>query len=134
MPVKYDVVATVGSYIANGQTKYNTRKVGVILETSKGFALKLDGIFSPAGMKMDDSGSVWLNLYPPKEYQRAQSQGIRDQVNQPNSPQQPPPPPQHTNHQNPPQNPHQAYGGQPAPAGGQYDDDIPFAQYDWRLV
>ena len=134
MAVKYDVVATIGSYTSGGQTKYNTRKVGVILETSKGFALKLDCCFTPAGMKADDSGSVWLNLYPPKEHQRQQAAQIQQQIDQP--------PPQN-------QQAHTAYGGQPqhhpqypqqgAPSqqsGGPdpFDDDIPFNQVDWRTV
>ncbi|WP_334181064.1 hypothetical protein [Pseudomonas nitroreducens] len=49
MSVKYDVVATVGQYEKDGQTKYLSRKVGVIVNTKNGFRLKLDACFNPAG-------------------------------------------------------------------------------------
>ncbi|MFT0679520.1 hypothetical protein [Pseudomonas aeruginosa] len=49
MSVKYDVVASVGQYEKDGQVKYLNRKVGVIVSTQKGYRLKLDACFNPAG-------------------------------------------------------------------------------------
>lgn len=127
MPVQYDVVATLGTYESGGQTKYVNRKVGVILDTQHGLSLKLDCHFSPSGLKKDDSGSVWLKLFPPREFQEKQKQGIQNQIPEQNV----------HHHQNPPppqQNPSQAYqqhsqgmnrGHQPPPPVT-YDDDIPY--------
>jgi hypothetical protein len=64
--MKYDVVATIGTYEKDGQTKYVTRTVGAVIETAKGPRLKLDASFNPAGCKRNDDGSVWLALFEPK--------------------------------------------------------------------
>lgn len=74
MSVRYDVVATVGQYEKDGQTKYLTRKVGVVVNTQKGFRLKLDATFNPAGCPRGDDGGVWLALFEPKEDQQKQQQ------------------------------------------------------------
>lgn len=71
--VKYDVVATIGKYEKDGQTKYITRKVGSVFETSKGLRLKIDAMFNPAGCEKDESGSVWLALFEPKEKDEQQT-------------------------------------------------------------
>jgi single-strand DNA-binding protein len=61
-----DLVATIGTYEKDGQTKYVTRKVGTLLETDKGIRVKLDACFSPAGCRVDADGSVWLAAFDPK--------------------------------------------------------------------
>ena len=62
----YDVVATVGTYEKDGETKYISRNVGAVIETRNGLSLKLDASFNPAGCKRNDDGSVWLALFEPK--------------------------------------------------------------------
>ncbi|WP_225610413.1 hypothetical protein [Pseudomonas sp. PDM23] len=80
MSVKYDVVATVGQYEKDGQTKYLNRKVGVIVSTQKGFRLKLDACFNPAGCQQrSDDGGVWLALFEPKEDNKPAPQQQRQQ-------------------------------------------------------
>lgn len=74
MSVRYDVVATVGQYEKDGQTKYLTRKVGVVVNTQKGFRLKLDATFNPAGCPRGDDGGVWLALFEPKDDQQRPAQ------------------------------------------------------------
>lgn len=64
--MKYDVVATVGTYEKDGQTKYLTQNVGQIFETAKGPRLKLKAWFNLAACKQDADGSVWLGLFEPK--------------------------------------------------------------------
>lgn len=93
---KYDVVATVGKYEKNGETKYISRKVGAVIQTDKGFRMKMDAFFNPAGCKVDEDGSIWLALFEPRDDQQ-QAQ-----------PQQP------------------AARQQPAPDYDSFDDDIPF--------
>ncbi|HBP6823491.1 TPA: hypothetical protein L6B08_26905 [Pseudomonas aeruginosa] len=77
MSVKYDVVATVGQYEKDGQTKYLSRKVGVIVNTKNGFRLKLDACFNPAGCPRTDDGGVWLALFEPKEKEQQQQSAPR---------------------------------------------------------
>lgn len=67
MSLKYDVVATTGTYEKNGQTKYISRKVGAVISTQHGFRLKLDASFNPAGCQRGEDGGVWLALFEPRE-------------------------------------------------------------------
>lgn len=81
MSVKYDVVATVGQYEKDGQTKYLSRKVGVIVNTKNGLRLKLDACFNPAGCpQRSDDGGVWLALFEPKEDNKPAPQQQRQQA------------------------------------------------------
>src|SRR3546814_11213461 len=64
---KYDVVATVGKYEKNGETKYISRKVGAVIQTDKGFRMKMDAFFNPAGCKVDEDDSIWLALFEPPD-------------------------------------------------------------------
>lgn len=60
----YDVVAITGEYTdGNGETKPRYLNCGVVLQTDKGFKLKLEAI------PVESNG--WFNLYEPKQ----QSQG-----------------------------------------------------------
>lgn len=99
--LKYDVVATVGQYEKDGQTKYISRKVGAVIQTDKGFRMKMDAFFNPAGCKIAEDGSIWLAFFEPREEQ--QQQGQR-------------------------QAPRNASAPQPAQPRGddQFDDSIPF--------
>ncbi|MCT5734008.1 hypothetical protein ACM7N4_24145 [Pseudomonas aeruginosa] len=81
MSAKYDVVATVGQYEKDGQTKYLSRKVGVIVNTKNGFRLKLDACFNPAGCPRTDDGGVWLALFEPKEKEQQLSAPRQAQAN-----------------------------------------------------
>ncbi|EPN4461352.1 hypothetical protein ACT1UE_000516 [Pseudomonas aeruginosa] len=75
MSVKYDVVATVGQYEKDGQVKYLNRKVGAIVSAQKGYRLKLDACFNPAGCaQRSEDGGVWLALFEPKKDQPQQQQ------------------------------------------------------------
>ena len=65
--MKYDVVATVGTYEKDGQKKYISRNVGQIIETKNGPKLLLDASFNPAGcLQKSEDGKVWLALFEPK--------------------------------------------------------------------
>jgi single-strand DNA-binding protein len=80
---KYDVVATVGKYEKNGETKYISRKVGAVIQTDKGFRMKMDAFFNPAGCKVDEDGSIWLALFEPRDdQQQPQQQRQQPQRNQ----------------------------------------------------
>lgn len=75
MSKRYDVVATIGQYEKDGQTKYVTRNVGAVIQTSKGFRLKLDASFNPAGCQRSEDGGVWLALFEPRDDQQQPAQG-----------------------------------------------------------
>ncbi len=66
-----DLVATIGKYEKDGQTKYVSRKVGTLLETDKGTRVKLDASFNPAGCLKSDDGGVWLAVFDPKPREQA---------------------------------------------------------------
>lgn len=68
MSTAKDIVATIGTYTdRQGQTKYVSRKVGSLIETSKGPRIKLDASFNPAGCKRDEDGGVWLAIFDQRE-------------------------------------------------------------------
>lgn len=67
-----DLVATIGRYEKDGQTKYVTRKVGTLLETDKGTRIKLDASFNPAGCIKGEDGGVWLAAFDPKPREQTQ--------------------------------------------------------------
>jgi len=79
MSLKYDVVATTGTYEKDGQTKYISRKVGAVISTQHGFRLKLDASFNPAGCPRGDDGGVWLALFEPRDNQQAGQQAQAQQ-------------------------------------------------------
>jgi hypothetical protein len=66
MQKKYDVVATVGSYQKNGETKNKYKNVGGLFEKDGNQFLLLDKTFNLAGMP-GDKESVLLSLFTPKE-------------------------------------------------------------------
>ena len=64
--MKYNVVARVGEYEKNGETKARWQNVGVVMETDKGPILLLEPWFNPAGVPRDGD-KVLLSLFPPNE-------------------------------------------------------------------
>ena len=69
-----DIVATIGTYQKDGETKYVSRKVGVLLETSKGPRIKLDASFNPAGCQRGEDGGVWLAIFDQRDNNGKSSQ------------------------------------------------------------
>ena len=69
-----DIVATIGTYQKDGETKYVSRKVGVLLDTSKGPRIKLDASFNPAGCQRGEDGGVWLAIFDQRENNGQSSQ------------------------------------------------------------
>lgn len=74
MSRKYDVVATIGTYQKDGETKYVTRNVGSVIETKHGLRLAMDASFNPAGCQKSEDGKVWLALFEPKPQDGQQPQ------------------------------------------------------------
>lgn len=68
-----NIVATIGTYQKDGQTKYINRTVGKLIETQHGPKIKLDATFNPAGCIKDEEGGVWLSLFDPKPKEFAHS-------------------------------------------------------------
>lgn len=64
--VKYNVVAKVGEYTnRDGETKPQWHKCGVIIQTDKGFSMKLDAV--------PISGDGWFKLFEPRENENQSS-------------------------------------------------------------
>lgn len=61
-----NIVATIGKYERDGQTKYVNRTVGKLLETQHGLKITLDASFNPAGCEKGEDGAIWLSLFDPK--------------------------------------------------------------------
>lgn len=95
--VKYQVVARVGEYEKNGETKPRWQNVGVVMQTDKGHILLLEPWFNPAGIPRDGD-KVLLSLFEPQEREQSGQQGG--------------------------QAPSQPQGGQPP--SDDFDDDIPW--------
>ena len=75
-----DIVAVVGAYEKNGETKKQYRNIGKLLRNENGDFLVVDRTFNLAGMPGSDS-QVFLSLFDPKprdgqrNTQSAQPQG-----------------------------------------------------------
>ena len=74
MPVKYDVVAATGTYTnKQGEEKKSWMKIGSVIQTQKGFSLKLNAV--PTGW------DGWAMLAEPKEQeQKSQKADYDDEV------------------------------------------------------
>lgn len=71
MPVKFDVVAATGTYTnKQGEEKKSWMKIGKVLQTQKGFSLKLDAV--PVGW------DGWAMLAEPKEQEKPQKADFYD--------------------------------------------------------
>lgn len=64
--VKYEVVARVGEYEKDGQTKSKWQNVGVVMQTDKGHILLLEPWFNPGGLPRDGDKAI-LSLFEPNE-------------------------------------------------------------------
>ena len=65
----HDVVATIGEYQHQGETKKRYQKCGAAFTNDDGqISLKLDAV------PVNPDWSGWLNLYPKKEYDAAPQQ------------------------------------------------------------
>lgn len=81
MHKKYDIVATVGTYIKNGETKNRYKNVGVVMEKDGKPFILLEKIFNPAGLG-GDRDTVLLSLYGPKQKDSDYNQGLQNNTNQ----------------------------------------------------
>lgn len=72
-----DIVATIGTYQKDGETKYVTRKVGALVDTKHGPRIKLDASFNPAGCRRDEDGGVWLAIFEQRNRDDAPQQQSR---------------------------------------------------------
>ena len=65
---KYDIVATVGTYQKDGETKNRFKNVGVVMEKDGKPFILLDRIFNPAGLpNHNNKSTVLLSLYESKD-------------------------------------------------------------------
>lgn len=69
MQKKWDATVVVGEYTdRNGNTKKRYKTIGTVFEGDKGFSMKMDKTFNPAGVPdKDGSGEIWINFFEPKE-------------------------------------------------------------------
>tara|TARA_Y100000310_G_C20704315_1_gene833548 strand:- start:32089 stop:32370 length:282 start_codon:yes stop_codon:yes gene_type:complete len=77
-----NIVATIGKYQSNGETKYVNRNVGKLMETQHGLKITLDASFNPAGCEKGEDGSVWLSLFDPKPKQEVNNNAQQQSNNQ----------------------------------------------------
>ena len=64
---KYDIVAKVGTYSVNGETKNRFMNVGVLMEKDGRPYILLNRTFSPAGIpNPDNKDNILLSLYEPR--------------------------------------------------------------------
>ncbi len=77
---KYDIVATVGTYQKNGETKSKFKNVGAVMEKDGKQFILMDRIFNPAGLP-GDKESVLLSLYAAKEKDSDYNQGLQQKNN-----------------------------------------------------
>ena len=72
---KYDIVAKVGTYTVNGETKGRFMNVGVMMEKDGRPYILLNRTFNPAGLpNPDNKDNILLSLYEPKNQANAHSQ------------------------------------------------------------
>ena len=72
---KYDIVAKVGTYTSNGETKGRFMNVGVMMEKDGRPYILLNRTFNPAGLpNPDNKDNILLSLYEPKTQSNAHSE------------------------------------------------------------
>ena len=70
MAKKYDVVAKIGEYQSQGETKNRYLNVGAIMSGEHGPYLLLNKTFNPAGVPGDpNKDSILLSLFEPRDRQ-----------------------------------------------------------------
>lgn len=79
---KYDIVAIVGTYQKNGETKSRFKNVGVMMEKDGKPFLLLERTFNLAGLPVQDGrDTVLLSLYEPKDKGSDYNQGLQQKSN-----------------------------------------------------
>lgn len=79
MQKAYDIVAKVGSYEKDGETKNRYKNVGAVMKTEDGMFLFMDKTFNPAGVpSKEGSESIILNLFEPKPREEKKPQSNID--------------------------------------------------------
>lgn len=79
---KYDIVATVGTYQKNGETKSRFKSVGAMMEKDGKPFLLLDRTFNLAGLpNPQGKDTVLLSLYEPKDKGSDYNQGLQAKDN-----------------------------------------------------
>lgn len=68
-----DICAPTGKYIKEGEEKTSWTKCGILMETDKGFRIKLDTV--PVG---GEQQGIWFSVFEKKE--QGQSQGSAQQT------------------------------------------------------
>lgn len=75
---KYDIVATVGTYQKNGETKNKFKNVGVVMEKDGKPFILLDRTFNHGALPNPDGrDTVLLSLYEAKEKDSDYNQGLK---------------------------------------------------------
>ena len=75
---KYDIVATVGTFQKNGETKNRFKNVGAMMEKDGKPFLLLDRTFNLAGLpNPQGKDTVLLSLYEPKDKGSDYNQGLQ---------------------------------------------------------
>ena len=70
MAKKYDIVAKIGEYHSNGETKNRYLNVGAVMSGEHGPYMLLNKTFNPAGVPGDlNKDSILLSLFEPRDRQ-----------------------------------------------------------------
>jgi len=114
MAKKYDIVAKIGEYHSNGETKNRYLNVGAVMTGEHGPYMLLNKTFNPAGVPGDpNKDSILLSLFEPRSQEDRPQQ--QEQHRKPTG-------------QKPalsPDNPYANRQGEPVDIP-KYEDDIPF--------
>lgn len=107
----HDLVVTVREYQdRDGTTKRETKNIGALMESDKGPFILLDRWFNPAGIpNPENRANLMVSCYEPRS---REDNGNRQQSARQSS--------------------YDAQRPSGAPAGGAFDDEVPF-NLEWRL-
>ena len=101
----HDIVAKVGEYTdRQGNTKARYENVGALMQGDNGPFIMMKRTFNPAGLPQDGRDNALLSCFEPRDDQQ---QGNRQQSARQSS--------------------YDAQRPSGAPAGGAFDDEVPFA-------
>ena len=77
----HELAVVTRTYTQNGQDKKHWQNVGAIYQTDDGhLRVRLDAFFNFSALKQDNSDSVWLAAFPPKDKQQAASSSSYSQT------------------------------------------------------
>ena len=75
----HDLAVVTRSYSQNGQDKKHWQNVGAIYQTDDGhIRIRLDAFFNFSALKQDNSDSVWINAFTPKDKDNQQGRYSQD--------------------------------------------------------